>query len=122
MAYTITELSMFKYAPITSCDVEISFSQYKAIFRPNRQSFNFDNLKKHVIVYCNQFHDKANVKLLFFVEIKISLLFIDFLNVTVSMYVTSDSFLTIKQCLIIKSIVILYSLFVIFSSIFYVHN
>lgn len=60
MAYTITELSMFKYAPITSCDVERSFSRYKAIFRPNRQSFNFDHLKKHVIVNCNQF-DKASV-------------------------------------------------------------
>lgn len=54
--YTISELGVFKCAPITSCDVERSFSQYKAIFRPNRQSFNFDNLKKHVIVYCNQFN------------------------------------------------------------------
>lgn len=51
--YSLAELCKFKYAPITSCDVEKLFSQYKALFRPNRKSFNFENLKKHVIIYCN---------------------------------------------------------------------
>jgi len=60
VAFTLPELCVFKFAPVTSCDVERSFSQYKAIFRPNRQIFNFENLKKHVIVYCNQF-DKADL-------------------------------------------------------------
>jgi hypothetical protein len=40
-----------KFAPITSCEVERSFSIRKAIFRPNRQSFNLHNLSMYTI--CN---------------------------------------------------------------------
>ena len=47
------KLSSFKYAPITSVDVERSFSSYKNIFRDNRQNFLFENLKKYLIIYCN---------------------------------------------------------------------
>lgn len=47
------KIASFKYAPITSCDVERSFSQYKSILRSNRRSFIFENLKQHIIVACN---------------------------------------------------------------------
>jgi division protein CdvB (Snf7/Vps24/ESCRT-III family) len=32
-----SEITAMKYAPITSCDVERSFSRYKSVFRPNRR-------------------------------------------------------------------------------------
>lgn len=47
------ELSYFKYCPVTSCDVERSFSAYKLIFSDRRKKFLFENLKQHVILYCN---------------------------------------------------------------------
>jgi hypothetical protein len=47
------EISAFRYAPVSSCDVERSFSQYKAVLRDNRNSFDFDNLVQHLIVRCN---------------------------------------------------------------------
>lgn len=50
-----TDLAAFKYAPITSCDVERSFSVFKSMLHDNRKSFNFDNLRMHliVIICCN---------------------------------------------------------------------
>ena len=48
------DLLLLKYAPIVSCEVERTFSQYKTVFRDNRHSLLFDNLKKYVIVACNQ--------------------------------------------------------------------
>lgn len=47
------ELAMFMYCPVTSADVERSFSRYKAVLTEKRRSFTFENLKKHMIVYCN---------------------------------------------------------------------
>jgi hypothetical protein len=44
---------MFKFAPITSCDVERSFSRYKNILADNRQRFTFENLEKYLIVNAN---------------------------------------------------------------------
>ena len=49
--YSSSELQLFKYAPITSVDVERSFSMY---VRQNRQSFTFDNLVKNMFVYINK--------------------------------------------------------------------
>ena len=46
-------IASFKFSPITSVDVERSFSQYKSLFWQNRQSFLFINLKKHLNLYCN---------------------------------------------------------------------
>jgi len=43
----------YKFAPITSCDVERSFSAYKMIFGEKRQSLSIDNLEKIMVVYCN---------------------------------------------------------------------
>lgn len=46
---TPMDIASFKYAPITSVDVERSFSRYKIILRPDRRHFTFENLKYHVI-------------------------------------------------------------------------
>jgi hypothetical protein len=45
-------LSSFKFAPITSVDVERSFSRYKAVLRENRMSFTFENLRRYFVVHC----------------------------------------------------------------------
>lgn len=47
----------YKTCILTSCDVERTFSRYKNIYRDNRTSFTLENLKKHVIINCN---DKLN--------------------------------------------------------------
>ena len=51
--YGPAETAAFKYAPLTSVDVERSFSKYKSFLRPNRQSFYFENLREHFIIHCN---------------------------------------------------------------------
>lgn len=38
----IRNLAFFKYAPITSVDVEQSFSRYKNLLSDNKRSFKFD--------------------------------------------------------------------------------
>jgi len=43
-----------KFAPMTSCDVERSFSVYKTTLTDNRRRFLFENIKHHVIVQCNK--------------------------------------------------------------------
>ncbi|KAL4135648.1 hypothetical protein QTP88_007246 [Uroleucon formosanum] len=47
------DLLYFKYAPISSVDVERSFSVYKNMLADNRRSFKFENLSKSLIVNCN---------------------------------------------------------------------
>lgn len=47
------DLAHFRFAPITSVDVERSFSKYKYLLTDNRQSFTFDNIKNALIVQCN---------------------------------------------------------------------
>lgn len=49
-------ITKFLYAPITSVDVERSFSNYKNILSDRRQSFHLENLEKHLIV--NIFNSK----------------------------------------------------------------
>lgn len=51
--YTIKEISAFKFAPLTSVEVERSFSMYKNVLRSNRQSFIFENLSEIFVIYCN---------------------------------------------------------------------
>jgi hypothetical protein len=48
-----SDLTWFKYAPVTSCVLESSFSKYKANVSDNRKSFKFENLKVHVVIQCN---------------------------------------------------------------------
>lgn len=43
------ELTLFKYCPVTSSDVERVFSRYGNVLTDNRQSFLFENLKHHMI-------------------------------------------------------------------------
>src|SRR3981081_2886486 len=45
-------ITHYKYAPLTSCDVERSFSRYKSILTDNRTRFLADNLEKHLICLC----------------------------------------------------------------------
>jgi hypothetical protein len=42
----INNLTYFKYAPITSVNVERSFYTYKTLLTNNRRSFKVDNIKK----------------------------------------------------------------------------
>lgn len=50
---TANDLAFFKYSPITSVDVERSFSIYKNLLADNRRSFLFENLKQALVVQCN---------------------------------------------------------------------
>jgi hypothetical protein len=45
-------ISHYKYAPLTSCDVERSFSRYKSILTDNHTRFLPDNVEKHLICLC----------------------------------------------------------------------
>ncbi|KAF7632969.1 hypothetical protein Mgra_00007615, partial [Meloidogyne graminicola] len=45
-------IASFKYAPLTSCDVERSFSTYKNILSDNRQSFTPQNLEFYIVCNC----------------------------------------------------------------------
>lgn len=49
-----TELLSFKFAPVTSSDVERIFSIYSTVLCDNRRSFTFENIKRHMIVLCNK--------------------------------------------------------------------
>ncbi|XP_022176092.1 uncharacterized protein LOC111037694 [Myzus persicae] len=49
--FTPDEVNM-NYAPITSVNVEWSFSQFKNIFGLNRRNFSFANLQQHVVSHC----------------------------------------------------------------------
>jgi hypothetical protein len=51
--YEAQEIASFKFAPITSCDVERSFSVYKSILSDNRKSFLFSNLRMYFVTHCN---------------------------------------------------------------------
>ena len=46
-------ISCHKYAPVTSVEVERSFSMYKHILSDRRQSLKFENLEKLLVVMCN---------------------------------------------------------------------
>lgn len=50
---TPLEIASFKYCPISSADVERSFSRYGNVLTYNRHRFLFENLKQHMIVHCN---------------------------------------------------------------------
>lgn len=55
------DITYFKYAPITSTDVERSFSRYKTLLVDNRRSFNFENIKKSLVVQCNTFEGRNKI-------------------------------------------------------------
>ena len=51
--FSPTDIEFFKYAPITSVDVERSFSIFKNLLTDNRRSFTFENLRMTFVVHCN---------------------------------------------------------------------
>ena len=53
ISYTSDEIICFKNAPITSCDVERSFSKFKLILTERRESFTLENIKYIMIINCN---------------------------------------------------------------------
>lgn len=52
---TGNDLTFYKYAPVTSTNVERSFSRYKTILADNRRSFDVENIYNKIIVQCNDF-------------------------------------------------------------------
>lgn len=50
---TNNNLVYFMYAPMSSVDVERSFSVYKNLLSSNRRRFTFENIRKYLIVQCN---------------------------------------------------------------------
>ena len=53
-SYSNLEISKFKFAPITSCDVERCFSMLKIMLSDRRQSFVSENLEMALVCYCNK--------------------------------------------------------------------
>lgn len=53
LKYTAEQIMNFKFAPITSVDVERTFSIYKNMLCSNRQSFLFENLSQQFLIHCN---------------------------------------------------------------------
>ncbi|KAJ4451100.1 hypothetical protein ANN_02539 [Periplaneta americana] len=49
----VCDIPLLKYARLTSCDVERSFSQYKSLFGDNRHAFVMENLEMIFVVHCN---------------------------------------------------------------------
>jgi len=49
----LDDMTYLKFAPITSVDVERSFSSYITLLIDNRRSFILENLIEFLIVQCN---------------------------------------------------------------------
>jgi hypothetical protein len=45
-------IGKLKYAPITTVDVERSFSAYKNILSDRRHNFTMANIEQHLIISC----------------------------------------------------------------------
>ena len=54
-------LAAFKYAPVTSCDVERSFSAYKNVLIEKRTNFTEENIEKNLICYCFSSADNCDM-------------------------------------------------------------
>jgi hypothetical protein len=53
MRYTPEELACLKFSPLTSCDVERSFSMLQDVYRDNRACFTTGHSSKHMLVHYN---------------------------------------------------------------------
>lgn len=53
-AIKICDVSKYKFIPVTSCNVERSFSMYKMILTDRRHRLTEDNLEKLIICYANK--------------------------------------------------------------------
>jgi hypothetical protein len=47
------DCTVFKYCPITSCDVERSFSVLKNVLTERRTNFTVENLENYLVCYAN---------------------------------------------------------------------
>jgi hypothetical protein len=63
---TGNDLTFYKYAPVTSTDIERSFSRYKTILVENWRSFDVENIKKTLVVQCNNLSGEKKVILKLF--------------------------------------------------------
>jgi len=52
---TTDDISHFKYTPVSSVEVERSFSTYKSILSDQRRLFLFENLRHHIIIQYSDF-------------------------------------------------------------------
>ena len=52
-AFLPAAIIAFAKAPLTTVEVERSFSMYKAVLRWNRRSFTAENLRLYFVIYCN---------------------------------------------------------------------
>ena len=52
--YSPDDISSFKFAPVTSCEVERSFSIYKSFLRPNRHGITTEHIKYYMITHFNK--------------------------------------------------------------------
>ncbi|XP_060845030.1 uncharacterized protein LOC132924631 [Rhopalosiphum padi] len=57
---TADDMAHLKFAPMTSVDVERSFSRYKTTLADNRRRFLFENIKQHLIIQCYETKGKKN--------------------------------------------------------------
>lgn len=44
----------FKYCPVTSVEVERTFSAFKLLLTERRQNLTVQHLEKHIVIYCNR--------------------------------------------------------------------
>ncbi|KAL4148721.1 hypothetical protein QTP88_002890 [Uroleucon formosanum] len=51
----VSDLKFYKFAPVSSVDVERSFLRYKNLLANNRRSFIFENIRKILVIQCNSF-------------------------------------------------------------------
>ncbi|KAJ4451200.1 hypothetical protein ANN_02660 [Periplaneta americana] len=51
--FSTEQLTAFVQAPLTSCDVERSFSRYKAMLRDNMRRMTTENIRHCLVVNCN---------------------------------------------------------------------
>ena len=49
-----SEISSFKYAPVTSVEVERSFSKLKLLLSDRRHSLKMDNIRSMLVIACNE--------------------------------------------------------------------
>lgn len=54
---TPLDIASMKFAPVTSVEVERSFSRYKSVLRPHRRSLNFDNFRPYTVRHCYRDQD-----------------------------------------------------------------
>lgn len=51
--FNVSQVPLFKYAPVTSVSVERSFGEFRSFFRSNRCNFQEENMRNHFIVLFN---------------------------------------------------------------------